>query len=120
MSTVEENVSNLNELVRLVRSVNPDAHIIFALSPIPLKATYEDRSCFTADCVSKSTLRLAIDQVTRAGMRNVAYWPSFEIVRWLGGHLSTSMFGADGNVRHVNREAVKLILNAFMRHYFAL
>ncbi len=118
MSTVEENAANMRRLVDLVHSVAPNAQIIFTLSPVPLKATFEDRSCITADCVSKSTLRVAIEQVTRAGLPRVAYWPSFEIVRWLSGHLPFPMYGDDGNVRHVNRQAVKLILDAFMKHYY--
>lgn len=64
----------------------------------------------------KSTLRVAIDEVMRAGHSGVTYWPSFEIVRWLGGHLGMSMFGEDGNTRHVNRAAVRMILN--MRYYY--
>ena len=28
------------------------------------------------------------------------------------------MYGDDGNPRHVNRSAVKLILDAFIRHFY--
>lgn len=119
MSTVDENAANLHQLVKLIHGVNPAAQIVLTLSPVPLKATFEDRSCVAADCVSKSTLRVAIDQTMRAGLPRVSYWPSFEIVRWLGSHMTTAMFGEDGSVRHVNRHAVKLIVDAFMRHYYA-
>jgi hypothetical protein len=49
----------------------------------------------------------------------VYYWPSFEIVRSLGQHLPYSLFGEDGNTRHVNRKAVQLILKAFTKYYFS-
>jgi hypothetical protein len=68
--------------------------------------------------LSKSTLRVAIESVMQEGHDGLYYWPSFEIVRWLGGHLEQSMFGEDGNTRHVNRATVKLILESFLKHYF--
>jgi hypothetical protein len=118
ISTVEENEANLRSLIETVRALRPGLPIILTLSPIPLSATFQDRSCFTSDCLSKSILRVAIDNVVAGEFDNLYYWPSFEIVRWLGGHLSTSMFGEDGNTRHVNRSAVRLILDRFVTHYF--
>lgn len=119
MSTVAENVQNLSHTIRTLKAARPDLPIILTLSPIPLKATFEPRSCFTVDCVSKSTLRVAIDAIMQEGHEGLYYWPSFEIVRWLGGHLGHGMFGEDGNTRHVNRATVKLILASFFKHYFA-
>jgi hypothetical protein len=118
LSSVEENTINLNEAIKSIQSIAPKARVIVSLSPIPLKATQTGVSCFTADCLSKSILRLAIDQVISKGNPGVAYWPSFEIVRWLGSHVGFSMFGEDGNSRHVNRQAVELILSAFVESYF--
>ena len=119
MSSVAENVQNLSHTVRSLKGARPDLPIILTLSPVALKATFEPRSCFTADCVSKSTLRVAIDAVMQEGHEGLYYWPSFEIVRWLGGHVGHGMFGEDGNTRHVNRATVKLILESFLKHYFA-
>ena len=82
-------------------------------------------SCFaqnlrnSADCVSKSTLRVAIHELLAEGHANLHYWPSFEIVRWLGSHIEEALFGEDGNTRHVNRKTVRLILESFIRHYYA-
>lgn len=119
ISTVEENTENLTRIVELIHSVRPRLPIVVTLSPVPLRATFEPMSCFAADCLSKSILRVAIDGLMRRTYPNVVYWPSFEIVRWLGGHVPMSMFGDDGNTRHVNRHAVRLILDSFIRHYYA-
>jgi len=119
VSTVEENAANIRSIVRLIRDNCRDVPIVLTLSPVPLKATFGDTSCMTADCVSKSILRVAIDQVVGEGIEGLHYWPSFEIVKWLGCHLPTPMYGDDGNTRHVSRSTVRLILDAFMRHYFS-
>ena len=80
-------------MVDLVRQVNPNAPIVITLSPVPLEATFRDISCMTADSVSKSVLRVAIDQVMGEHRPNVCYWPSFEIVRWAGAHVSWPAYG---------------------------
>ncbi|MBI4986407.1 MAG: GSCFA domain-containing protein [Rhodocyclales bacterium] len=118
VSTVAENEENLREIIRLIHAARPGLPIVVTLSPVPLKATSSPRSCISVDTVSKSILRVAIDNVVGAGIDNVYYWPSFEIVRSLGPHLPYEMFGEDGNTRHVNRQAVHLILKAFIKHYF--
>ena len=119
VSTVEENEDNLREIIRLIHNAKPGIPIVLTLSPIPLKAATGDKSCITVDTVSKSILRVAIDKVMSSGIDNVYYWPSFEIVRSLGQHLPYSLFGEDGNTRHVNRKAVQLILKAFTKYYFS-
>lgn len=119
MTGVAENVENLRTICRLIRSVRPGLPIIVTLSPVPLKSTFTDQSCVTADCLSKSTLRVAIAELMTDPDPHLHYWPSFEIVRWLGAHLDHALFGDDGNPRHVNRRVVAMILNSFMTHYFA-
>jgi len=39
LSTVEENSANIQKIINLVKSVNPDVEVIVTLSPVPLKAT---------------------------------------------------------------------------------
>ncbi|MGB3147543.1 MAG: GSCFA domain-containing protein, partial [Paracoccaceae bacterium] len=82
VSTVEENRDNLRAIYRLIRKHRPDAKIIFTLSPIPLIATFRDVACLTANSVSKSVLRVAIDEVVREFRDEgvLHYWPSFELV----------------------------------------
>lgn len=118
MISLEENVANLRRVIALVRGFNPAARIVLTVSPVPLAATLERRSAVQADAVSKSTLRLAAETVMRDGPEGVFYWPSFEIVRWVGGHLQGDhppVFGADdGASRHVSMWLVRLIIRLFL------
>ena len=119
LTTVEENEANILRIVELVRSVNATAPIVLTLSPVPLQATFREMSCLTADSVSKSVLRVAIDLVMNRQLENVYYWPSFEIVRWVGAHVPRPAYGADdGKPRHVNRRLVAEIIDAFVEAFF--
>ena len=119
ISTVAENRANLGHIVRAVRALRPDLPVVVTLSPVPLKATFGAASIMAADCVSKSTLRVAIHELMQEGHAQLHYWPSFEIVRWLGSHLQERLFGEDGNPRHVNRRIVRLAVEGFIRHFYA-
>lgn len=119
ISTVAENVDNLQRILHLIRSLRPDVPIVISLSPVPLKATTSGSSCITSDSVSKSVLRVALHEFfSSVSDQNVRYWPSYEMVKWLGPHLPYALFGEDGNTRHVNRGMVKAIVDSFCNHYF--
>jgi hypothetical protein len=119
LSTVEENEQNVLRIVELIRRVNPDAPIVLTLSPVPLAATFRAISCMTADCVSKSTLRLALDRVLTRRLPGVYYWPSFEIVRWAGAHLPWEAYGIpDGVPTHTSRYLVAQIMEAFIEAFY--
>jgi hypothetical protein len=119
LTTVEENADNILETIDLVRQVNATAPIVVTLSPVPLEATFRDISCMTADSVSKSVLRVAVDQVMSAGRPGVYYWPSFEIVRWAGAHVSWPAYGFhDDRSRHVTRYLVGEIIGAFAEAFY--
>lgn len=116
-TTVQQNVDNLRAIIDLVREFNPDGHIVLTVSPVPLKATFERKSAITADCVSKSTLRVACDEVMRLGLERIIYWPSFEIVRWIGGHTGP-VFGADdGSPFHPNDSLIRTVVATFLAVY---
>ena len=119
LTTVEENEQNIARIVELIRSVNADAPIVMTLSPVPLMATFRGQSCITADAVSKSVLRVAIDLVESRKLPNVWYWPSFEVVRWAGGHLPYPAYGIpDRRARHVTRYLVAEIIDAFVEAFY--
>jgi hypothetical protein len=119
LTTVEENAENIRRIVELVRRINPDAAIVLTLSPVPLKATFREVACLSADCVSKSVLRVALDQVTSDGLPGVYYWPSFEIVKWAGPHMPWPAYGFDDGVpRHVTRYIVSSIVDAFVEAFY--
>src|SRR5437763_280107 len=82
-TTVDENVDNIRHIIAAVRRIAGDgAKVVLTVSPVPLSGTTEFSSAVIADCLSKSTLRLACQEVLSDGLEGVFYWPSFEIVRW--------------------------------------
>jgi tetratricopeptide (TPR) repeat protein len=115
-SRVEENVENLCALLDDIRMINETAEIFLTLSPIPLRGTVEMSSAVMADCVSKSVLRVAMHEIFSSHHKGVYYWPSFEIIRWLGSHLSLQVFEDDG--RHVREEHLDMIMDFFYQRFF--
>jgi hypothetical protein len=122
-TTVAENVDNVGRIVASVRRLSPRRpKIVLTVSPVPLTGTTEYGSAVIADAISKSTLRLACDQAMRElDDPDLHYWPSFEMVRWLGPHLGPehpAVFGHDdGNSRHVSAWMVDLIMDLFLEHH---
>jgi hypothetical protein len=117
---VGETKQVIGEMLELLRALNPGARIYLSISPVPLYGTAELANAILADCVSKTTLRAALHEVLQdAHVPDVHYWPSFEIVRWLGAHTSVPAFGADdGDSRHVSNWLVEMIVDRFSRHLF--
>jgi tetratricopeptide (TPR) repeat protein len=116
-TTVEENVANIEYIAGTLRRLNPRIETVFTVSPVPLYGTFEYDSAIVADCVSKATLRVAIDTVMKRHPEGVRYWPAFEIVRWLGAYHGP-MYGAeDGTSRHVSEYAIDAIVRAFLETY---
>ncbi|MBX7198914.1 MAG: GSCFA domain-containing protein [Rhodospirillaceae bacterium] len=126
-SSFEENRDNLLELYHLIRQHRPDVPIIFTVSPVTLSATFRNDAAVISDCISKSTLRTAVDSVMRRNLPGLYYWPSFEIVRWFGAHIETSTFtqfsaGPDGKMRtdssHVKDWVIEAVVKKFVEHTF--
>jgi GSCFA family len=112
ISTVAENIANLNTIYRIIRERRPHASIIFTLSPIPLFATFRPVSCITANSVSKSILRAAVDEFYRSkDDQNLFYFPSYELVK----EYYHNAFGNDN--RHVHTAIVEKIMDIFANYY---
>jgi hypothetical protein len=116
LSSVEDNERNILETIRLIRTVNPDAPIVLTLSPVPLEATFREISCMTADCVSKSVLRVALDRVMTQQPVGTYYWPSFELVKWAGSALDWRAY--EGDARHADPYLVYCIIDAFVEAFY--
>ena len=84
---------------------------------MPLKASFEFDSAVQADCLSKSTLRVAAHEILAQGIENVFYWPSFEIVRWLSSHTESPFGKDDQNNLHVNEDIINLIMELFIENH---
>jgi GSCFA family protein len=119
LSSVEENAANISQIIEHCRALNPDAPVVLTLSPVPLMATFREVSCITADAVSKSVLRVALDQVVRDGREGVYYWPSYEVVKWVGPHLDWPAYGLHNRKpRDVSKQLVAAIIDAFVEAYY--
>ena len=119
-TTVAENLDNLDYIYSRIRSfnVNPDLKFVITLSPVPLKASFEFDSAMYADCLSKSTLRVVAHEFIKTHGQ-VLYWPSFEIVKWLGGHIGPFYGVDDGASWHISEDLVHVITDLFIEHFSA-
>jgi hypothetical protein len=109
VSSVEENRDNITAIYDLIRKYRPDAKVIMTLSPVPLIATFRDESCITANAVSKSILRVAIDDVMRAHRDDgyLFYWPSYELIT----DVFKGPYMEDG--RHIKNPVLDFIMTQF-------
>jgi hypothetical protein len=117
---VEEVKAVIGDVLKMLRGLNPRSRIYVSISPVPLMGTAELANAVLADCVSKSTLRAALHELLQAsGASDSIYWPSFEVVRWLGAHTTLSAYGIDDQVsRHVSEWLVTMIVEEFRAHLF--
>jgi hypothetical protein len=77
------------------------------------------RPTMISDCVSKSTLRVALDQFfMQYKPATCYYWPSYEMVRWVGAHTDFPTLFEDNTPRHVNNKVVSIIIDNFVRKFF--
>lgn len=110
--TVAENVDALDQFLKLLASVNPDAKMILTVSPVPLAATMEDRHVLVSSAYSKAVLRVAAEEIVRRHA-HVDYFPSYEIVTATG---NTEAYFA-GDRRNVTDAAVDHVMTSFYRNY---
>jgi hypothetical protein len=113
VTTVAENLENLNTIYQIIRNRRPSASIIITLSPVHLTASCRPVSCITANSVSKSILRVALDQfhTTHCQDKQLFYFPSFEMVK----EFFRDPFRGDN--RHVRGKVVEQIMDSFAKHY---
>lgn len=116
LSTPEENVGHIQHVAATIRRLNPAALIVLTVSPIPLKNSFLLPSPMVADCISKSTLRVAADYLTRDG--SIRYWPAFEAFRWLGAHFGQIYGAGEYDHLHVEKEKIDIITREFIKAYF--
>lgn len=101
-------VNDWNTLIKSLKEINPQLHIIFTVSPIRhLKDGAHDNQ------LSKGTLLLAIDELIKAN-KDASYFPSYEIVL---DELRDYRFYNEDMV-HPTPVAIKYIWERFSEAYF--
>jgi hypothetical protein len=117
-STVDENILNLEETLKLLREECNFKHLFVTISPIPLSASIGNNSAVIADMESKSILRNAVGIFSRSNTLDVTYFPSFEVFRFLPCFRNESAFGLDdGSSRHPNYNYISTVIDLFIKKY---
>ncbi len=118
MMTHEEVCDAIRSVIKMVRDINPGIHVVLTVSPIPLKMSPNHPSVFGQDCLSKSILRAAVEQLLKESPDNTSYWPSFEMIRWLAGHIGPFFGVGEEDNRHIVPDILEKIMAMFIERYF--
>jgi len=111
--SVAETTACLREIFDLLAKFT-GASVLASVSPIPIFGYRgsDFSSAMEADCVSKSQLRVALNECLR-DFPAVRYIPTFEIFRWLPAHQAFPTFGLDdSNPRHINQALLNRVLDS--------
>ncbi len=117
--TVDEVLNYTRSIIHSIRAMKPGIPVVVTLSPIPVTNSVGHESVFGQDCESKSILRVAIMHLMEEAIPDVYYWPSFEVVRWVSGHMRP-FFGGIGalDMRHIPSTLLATIMEVFIEAYF--
>jgi tetratricopeptide (TPR) repeat protein len=114
---VSENVANMKFIIDAMRAINPALKIFITVSPVPLHVTFERNASVVGDCLSKSVMRVSADELMHAGYDDIHYWPSFEIVRWLSGHVGPFFGVDDGASWHISETLIEQIIGLSLQRF---
>lgn len=120
VSTVQENKENIKYVYDIILANNNKTRILFTVSPISLVATFRPVSCITANVISKSILRVALDEFCREedihNNDKLFYWPSYEIVEKIFSIvLKGGPYRPDN--RRIKKEHLHEIMKLFDKYY---
>ncbi len=106
--------ADLAAFLEAVKMRNPRLRVILTVSPVPLAATYEDRSVLVSTTYSKAVLRVAAEAMIRR-FDWVDYFPSYEII---AGSPTGGLYYEEDD-REVNPLGVAHVMRLFERHYIS-
>jgi len=117
ISSCAENVENMEVIYSLIRKYNPKATIIYTVSPVSLRATWRSIGSVPANMVSKSLLRVSVDEVCRnhSNDTNFFYWPAYELVKEWAPVAGLESYQNDN--RHPPRDTVLSIMELFTKYF---
>lgn len=102
----DENIEYLETAINTLNLNYPDLKIILTVSPVPLRASFIDRSAIVSNTISKASLLWAAHQISFK-YSSVFYFPSYEIIMNYGED------PFEWDFRHIKSEAVKTVMSAF-------
>lgn len=112
--SARQTADDLATLVRHIASVNPKAHILLTVSPVPIAATFENRHVLVSSTFTKAALRVAVDEVERQ-FDNVVYFPAYEIAT----SPAASQHYFEDDLRHLSELGVEHVMRAFESYFEA-
>ncbi len=127
LATYSETLEAIKACIAGIRSVT-DAALVVTISPVPIDsaiglANHHLKSAIEVDCVSKSRIRSAFDEVFAAECAKdsaIWYYPSFEIVRWIAPLLPIPAFGFDDAAsRHVSSPVLDGVCSLFTQRFLS-
>lgn len=95
-----------------LKEVNPNIKVLLTVSPVPLVATYENRSVLVSTTYSKAVLRVAAEQMLPR-FSWVDYFPSYEIIT---GSYAGGLY-YENDYREVNSLGVAHAMRCFVKNY---
>lgn len=110
VSTYNENLDNINYVIKELTRVNTDIKIILTVSPVHLRKTERKHTdVISASCYSKSLLRVVAESASQS-FNNVYYFPSYEIATIVSNLDNLEVYPDN---HHVNRDIVDNIMDVF-------
>lgn len=98
--------SNIQKIIDACREINNKIEFLFTVSPVPLIATYSENNVLIANTISKSTIRVAVEQSIIKN-KNVKYFPSYELIT----NPASRQMLFEPNLRSVSDEGVRLVMS---------
>ena len=110
----------LTNIYSCLRKLNPDAKIIFTLSPIPCEGVLGSKlSSIEFNSISKSLGRIGLQEfLSSCSSINCDYFPSYEIITSLAPAISSTPFTWT-DPRHPPEALIDLVMKVFFERYFA-
>jgi hypothetical protein len=113
--TPEEISRTIIKMNATLKTWNASVRLLVTVSPVPLKGTSSGLSAYEANAISKSIIRLGVEQARQEG---VEYFPSYELVTQHFVAMGVCPVGVDdGEPSHVNRDVILFITDLFIDHY---
>ena len=109
-----EVASDYLTFVDKLKAINPNVRLIVSVSPVPIIATYMPRHALVSNSASKSTLRVACDEVV-AARPEIAYFPSYDLVSF---GPNAARYYKD-SLRELNSVGLSAVMRAFFDHFTA-
>lgn len=108
----QDNYDNIEKVISILQQVNPKAHVVLTVSPVPLGNTFAEKTDHeVANSESKCTLRAVAGAIVRRHPQ-VHYFHSYELVMHSPRE---AVFMEDG--RHVQQAYVTGIMRQFERAF---